>query len=71
MPLPHTDYSLKTIDKHDLPRERLRRLGANALKTEELVALFCAPAHAVKMFYISQNDCSAKTAGLPGWHKCR
>ena len=39
MPLPHTDYSLKTIDKHDLPRERLRRLGANALKTEELVAL--------------------------------
>ncbi len=30
---------LSAVDKSDLPRERLRRLGATALKTEELIAI--------------------------------
>ena len=34
-----TEYSLKQVDKNELPRERLRRLGANALKNEELIAI--------------------------------
>ncbi len=37
-PVP-ADYLLDTLEKHDLPRERLKRLGAAALKTEELVAI--------------------------------
>ncbi len=39
MPPDHAEYLLTTIDKSDLPRERLRRLGAGALKTEELIAI--------------------------------
>jgi len=35
----HAEYLLKTVDKHDLPRERLKRLGPLALKTEELIAI--------------------------------
>lgn len=38
-PTPRPEYSLKQIPKGDLPRERLRNLGAGALKTEELVAI--------------------------------
>ncbi|MDE3088277.1 MAG: DNA repair protein RadC [Chloroflexota bacterium] len=38
-PLAAPEYLLHTVDKNDLPRERLRRLGANALKTEELIAI--------------------------------
>lgn len=34
-----TDYTLKNLDKQDLPRERLKRLGASALKTQELIAI--------------------------------
>lgn len=34
-----TDYTLKNLDKQDLPRERLQRLGASALKTQELIAI--------------------------------
>lgn len=34
-----TEYLLSTIEKSDLPRERLLRLGAAALKNEELVAI--------------------------------
>lgn len=33
------EYSLKLLPKSDLPRERLKKLGAGALKTEELVAI--------------------------------
>ncbi len=33
------EYSLKHIPKSELPRERLKNLGASALKTEELVAI--------------------------------
>lgn len=33
------DYTLKQIDKQDLPRERLKRLGVSALKTQELIAI--------------------------------
>ncbi len=35
----HTEYLLARVDKSDLPRERLRRLGAATLKTEELIAI--------------------------------
>lgn len=38
-PPAHAEYLLKTIDKNELPRERLKRLGPNALKTEELIAI--------------------------------
>jgi|GEM_PF-5647814 len=38
-PSPRAEYLLTTVDKSDLPRERLRRLGASALKTEELLAI--------------------------------
>lgn len=34
-----TDYALKNLDKQDLPRERLKRLGVSALKTQELIAI--------------------------------
>jgi DNA repair protein RadC len=34
-----TDYTLKNLDKQDLPRERLKRLGVSALKTQELIAI--------------------------------
>lgn len=34
-----TEYSFKQFDKNELPRERLKRLGANALKNEELIAI--------------------------------
>lgn len=34
-----TDYTLKSLDKQDLPRERLKRLGVGALKTQELIAI--------------------------------
>ncbi len=34
-----TDQLLATADKRDLPRERLKRLGPAALKTEELIAI--------------------------------
>jgi len=37
--IPGPDYSVKDIPKSDLPRERLAKLGAQALKTEELVAI--------------------------------
>ena len=33
------EYTLKQLDKQDLPRERLKRLGVSALKTQELVAI--------------------------------
>ena len=33
------EYLLRSVDKGDLPRERLRKLGASALKTEELIAI--------------------------------
>lgn len=33
------EYSLKQLPKSELPRERLKNLGASALKTEELVAI--------------------------------
>ncbi|MBI4790417.1 MAG: DNA repair protein RadC [Chloroflexi bacterium] len=33
------DYLLDSVDKSDLPRERLLRLGSAALKTEELLAI--------------------------------
>jgi DNA repair protein RadC len=33
------DYLLDSVGKRDLPRERLRDLGASALKTEELIAI--------------------------------
>ncbi len=33
------EYLLHSVDKGDLPRERLRKLGASALKTEELIAI--------------------------------
>jgi DNA repair protein RadC len=33
------EYLLDALDKSELPRERLRRLGPAALKTEELVAI--------------------------------
>jgi DNA repair protein RadC len=33
------EYLLTTVDKSELPRERLRRLGPAALKTEELIAI--------------------------------
>jgi DNA repair protein RadC len=33
------EYSFKQYDKNQLPRERLRQLGANALKNEELIAI--------------------------------
>lgn len=36
---PHAEYLLNTLDKTDLPRERLKRLGSAALKTEELIAI--------------------------------
>ncbi len=44
MPLPDSstprpEYTLKQIPKSDQPRERLRNLGASALKTEELIAI--------------------------------
>jgi DNA repair protein RadC len=40
-PEPHAqpEYLLHSVDKSDLPRERLRKLGASALKTEELIAI--------------------------------
>ena len=34
-----TEYSFKNFDKNELPRERLKRLGASALKNEELIAI--------------------------------
>jgi hypothetical protein len=33
------EYLLDSVDKNDLPRERLRNLGSSALKTEELIAI--------------------------------
>ncbi len=33
------EYLLQQLPRHDLPRERMRDLGATALKTEELVAI--------------------------------
>ncbi len=36
---PRTEYLLTMVDKSELPRERLRRLGAGALKTQELLAI--------------------------------
>lgn len=36
---PHAEYLLNKIDKADLPRERLKRLGPGGLKNEELVAI--------------------------------
>lgn len=33
------EYLLDSVDKNDLPRERLHRVGAAALKTEELIAI--------------------------------
>lgn len=33
------EYLLDSVDKNDLPRERLQRVGASALKTEELIAI--------------------------------
>jgi len=38
-PRAETEYLLRSVDKGDLPRERLRKLGASALKTEELIAI--------------------------------
>ena len=34
-----TEYLLTAVEKTDLPRERLKRLGSAALKTEELIAI--------------------------------
>jgi DNA repair protein RadC len=33
------ENALKQLEKNDLPRERLKRLGAGALKTQELIAI--------------------------------
>jgi DNA repair protein RadC len=38
-PAPRVEYLLDSIDKSELPRERLRTHGAAALKNEELVAI--------------------------------
>jgi DNA repair protein RadC len=38
-PPTHVEYLRSSYDKNDLPRERLKRLGPNALKTEELIAI--------------------------------
>ena len=38
-PFARPDYLLDAVSKNDLPRERLRELGASALKTEELIAI--------------------------------
>lgn len=36
---PHADHLRAAFDKNDLPRERLKRLGARALTTAELIAI--------------------------------
>ncbi len=36
---PRTEYLLTMVDKSELPRERLRHMGASALKTQELLAI--------------------------------
>lgn len=36
---PRAEYLLNKIEKCDLPRERLARLGPSALKNEELLAI--------------------------------
>jgi len=38
-PTPHVEYLLTTVDKSQLPRERLRAHGAGVLKNEELIAI--------------------------------
>ncbi len=38
-PRAEPEYLLRSVDKGDLPRERLRKLGAASLKTEELIAI--------------------------------
>jgi DNA repair protein RadC len=38
-PPPHTEHLHASFDKSDLPRERLKRLGARSLTTAELIAI--------------------------------
>jgi DNA repair protein RadC len=60
------DYSLKSIDKSELPRERLRKLGVGALKTEELIAIILRTgSHGENVLHLSERLLREK-GGLSG-----
>jgi len=70
--MPHPDspatpeYLLHSVDKRDLPRERLRKLGASALKTEELIAIILRTGtHGENVLHLSERLLREK-GGLPG-----
>jgi len=54
--LPHAEYLLNIIDKNDLPRERMKRLGPNALKNEELLAIILRTgSHGENVLHLSER----------------
>lgn len=60
------DYLLDLICKDDLPRERLRKLGASALKTEELIAIILRTGlRGENVLHLSERLLREK-GGLPG-----
>jgi DNA repair protein RadC len=60
------DYLLDSIGKNDLPRERLRKLGASALKTEELIAIILHTGiRGENVLHLSERLLKEK-GGLPG-----
>jgi DNA repair protein RadC len=60
------DYLLDSIGKNDLPRERLRKLGASALKTEELIAIILRTGiRGENVLHLSERLLREK-GGLPG-----
>ena len=60
------DYSLKSIDKSELPRERVRKLGVGALKNEELIAIILRTgSQGENVLHLSERLLREK-GGLPG-----
>ena len=60
------DYLLASSDKNDLPRERLRKLGVGALKTEELIAIILRTgSHGENVLHLAERLLHEK-GGLPG-----
>ena len=60
------DYSLKSIDKSELPRERVRKLGVGALKNEELIAIILRTgSHGENVLHLAERLLREK-GGLAG-----
>ena len=60
------DYLLNLIDKSDLPRERVRKLGVGALKNEELIAIILRTgSHGENVLHLAERLLREK-GGLPG-----